>query len=426
MMTHLIRITLCISVLFLAGCSSLAPLLARLTPSPVTVIPSPEQTQTQATSTPEAEVTETARPATEPRILRVWLPPQFDPNAGTVPANLLKERLAAFEAQHPGLEIEVRVKSEEGEANILNALSVTSMAAPSALPDLVALSRPALETAALKGLLHPIDGLSTTLQDPNWYGYAQQLAQVENIDYGLPFAGNVLSLFYRAELGEFTNWEEILASEALLSFSAGDPQGLVGLSLYSSGGGEIVNAQGLPTLDREVLTRLLTLIQDGLGASMLSPSLAIVGTDAQALQLYRDRNASMVITWASNYRPVSDEQIVPLLGLDETPYSFSTGWMWALAGSDTEKQALAVELAEYLVADEFIGEWTRESGYLPTRPSSVDEEDPILTALIESAQPLPSNEVLSVLGQLMQDALIRVLNGEQPEDVAASVVETLQ
>ena len=423
-MARALRITLCASLIFLAGCSSLAPLLAQLTPSPVPATASPDGPKT--TPTPAPGATETARPATEARILRVWLPPQFDPNAGTASANLLQQRLADFEAQHPGLEMEVRVKAEEGEANMLNALSVTSMAAPSALPDLVALSRPALEAAALKGLLHPIDGLSTTLQDPNWYGYARQLGQIENIGYGLPFAGNVFALVYRSELARFTNWDEILASEALLSFPAGDPQGLVGLSLYVSGGGEIMNPQGLPTLDQDVLTRVLTLIEDGLGASMLSPSLAIVGTDAQALQLYRDRNASMVITWASNYRPVSDEHIMPLPGLDETPYSFATGWMWSLAGSNAENQAVAVELAEYLIADEFIGEWTREAGYLPTRPSSVDGQDPILAALIESAKPIPSNDVLSVLGQLMQDALIRVLNGERPAAVAGSVVDSLK
>ena len=423
-MARALRNSLCASLIFLAGCSSLAPLLAQLTPSPAAATASPEGPQT--TPTPEPDGTETARPATEPRILRVWLPPQFDPNAETASANLLKQRLADFEAQHPGVEIEVRVKAEEGEANMLNALSVTSMAAPSALPDLVALSRPALEAAALKGLLHPIDGLSTTLQDPNWYGYARQLGQIENIGYGLPFAGNVFALVYRSELAKFTNWEEILASEALLSFPAGDPQGLVGLALYVSGGGEIVTPQGSPILDQDVLTRVLTLIEDGLGASMLSPSLAIVGTDSQALQLYRDRNANMVITWASNYRPVSDEYIMPLPGLDETPYSFATGWMWSLAGSNAENQALAVELAEYLIADEFIGEWTREAGYLPTRPSSVDGQDPTIAGLIESAKPIPSNDVLSVLGQLMQDALIRVLNGERPAVVAGSVVDSLK
>lgn len=423
-MARALRITLYASLIFLAGCSSLAPFLASRTPTPVTVISTPEATL--ETSTPEPDATETPRPATGPRILRVWLPPQFDPNADTESANLLKQRLADFETQHPGLEIEVRIKAEEGEANILNALSVTSMAAPTALPDLVALSRPALEAAALKGLLHPIDGLSTTLQDPNWYGYARQLGEIENIGYGLPFAGNVFALVYRSDLGEFTNWKEILASEGVLAFPAGDPQGLVGLSLYASAGGEIVNSQGLPTLDQAVLTRLLSLIEDGLGASMLSPSLAIVGTDAQALQLYRDRNANMVITWASNYRLSSDEKILALPGLDETPYSFATGWMWSLAGSDAENQALAVELAEYLIADDFIGEWTRAAGYLPTRPSSIDGQDPTIAALVESAKPIPSNDVLSVLGQLMQDALIRVLNGERPEAVAGSVVDSLK
>jgi multiple sugar transport system substrate-binding protein len=423
-MARALRITLYTSLIFLAGCSSLAPFLTSSTPTSVVVTSSPKATPSPSTPVPDA--TATSHPADAPRILRVWLPSQFDPNAGTESADLLKQRLADFETRHPGLEIEVRIKAEEGEANILNALSVTSMAAPTALPDLVALSRPALESAALKGLLHPVDGLSTALQDPDWYGYARQLGQIENIGYGLPFAGDVFALVYRSDLGEFANWDEILASKGVLAFPAGDPQGLIGLSLYASAGGEIVNSQGLPTLDQTVLTRLLSLIEDGLGASMLSPSLAIVGTDAQALQLYRERNASMLITWASNFHPVSDEHIMPLPGLDEASYSFATGWMWSLGGSNAENQALAVELAEYLIADEFLGEWTRAAGYLPTRPSSVDGQDPTLAALIESAKPIPSNDVLSVLGQLMQDAMVRVLNGERPAVVAGSVVDSLK
>lgn len=423
-MARALRITLYTSLIFLAGCSALAPFLPPSVPTSVVVTASPQATPSPSTPVPDA--TATSHPADGPRILRLWVPPQFDPNAGTESADLLKKRLAAFETGHPGLEIEVRIKAEESGANILNALSVTSMAAPSALPDLVALSRPALESAALKGLLHPVDGLSNALQDPDWYGYARQLGQIENIGYGLPFAGNVFVLVYRSDLGEIANWDEILASKGVLAFPAGDPQGLVGLSLYASAGGEIVNSQGLPTLDQTVLTRLLSLIEDGLGASMLSPSLSIVGTDAQALQLYRERNASMLITWASNYRQVSDEQIMPLPGLDDASYSFATGWMWSLAGSNAENQALAVELAEYLIADDFLGEWTRATGYLPTRPSSVDGQDPTLAALIESAKPIPSNDVLSVLGQLMQDAMVRVLNGERPAVVAGSVVDSIK
>jgi hypothetical protein len=50
----------------------------------------------------------------------------------------------------------------------------------------------------------------------------------------------------------------------------------------------------------------------------------------------------------------------------------------------------------------------------------------MLTAILESAHPIPSNEVLAVLGPLMQEALTRVLKGEPPEDVAPSIVENLR
>jgi len=49
-----------------------------------------------------------------------------------------------------------------------------------------------------------------------------------------------------------------------------------------------------------------------------------------------------------------------------------------------------------------------------------------MTAILESAHPIPSSDVLAVLGPLMQEAITRVLNGEQPAVVAASVVQKLK
>ncbi len=93
----------------------------------------------------------------EPEILRIWMPPQFNPNANNPAAVLLKKRLQDFEADHPGLEVDVRIKSESGDADLLSSLAITSMAAPNALPDLIALPRPSLESAAQKGLIKPLD-----------------------------------------------------------------------------------------------------------------------------------------------------------------------------------------------------------------------------------------------------------------------------
>jgi multiple sugar transport system substrate-binding protein len=294
------------------------------------------------------------------------------------------------------------------------------------LPDLVLLSRPDLESAALRGLLHPFDGLSTSLEDPNWYGYARQLAHIQNTGYGLPFAGDALILVYYPELGTLVSWEDVMGSEGQLVFPAGDLQALVGLSLYSSAGADLLDSQGLPALEIDALTRVLTLVQDGLSSEVFSSSLANVTTEAQSLQIYRTGSANKGIIWILNYRLGEDGTIAPLPGLDEAPLSYATGWVWALAGSKSENQQLAVELTEFLVQDPFLGEWTRAAGHLPTRPSSVDETDRTMVAILESAHSIPSNAVLTVLGPLMQEAVTRVLSGEQPGTVAASVVEKLK
>lgn len=418
MMPRLLRFVISAGLIFSAGCASLEPLLASLTP------PSPVPTK-RSTSTPPPPLTETAPVEPQVSSLRIWLPAQFNPSAENPPAEMLARRLAQFEAQYPDLNIEVRLKKADAEGEILNALALTSAAAPRALPDLILLSRADMEAAALQGLLHPIDGLSTLLEDPNWYSYAQQLGHIQNTGYGLPFLGDALVFVYYPELGQIVTWEDILGSEGNIVLPADNPQALVGLSLYSSAGGEILDAQGLPTLEPEALTRVLRLVEEGITKEVFPPSLANVTNETQALQIYRTGNANKAIVWFLSYQP-EDGALAPLPGLGELPYSYATGWVWALAGADPENQQIAVELAEFLVADDFLGEITRETGYLPTRPSMVEDGDRTLTAILESAHPIPSSDVMAILGPLMQEALTRVLNGEPAEDVAGSVIERLR
>jgi ABC-type glycerol-3-phosphate transport system substrate-binding protein len=237
-----------------------------------------------------------------------------------------------------------------------------------------------------------------------------------------------LVLVYYPELGTIVSWQDVLASKGQMVFPFFYTQGLVGLSLYVSAGGEVLDAQGLPTLEVDALTRVLTLVEQGVSKDVFPPSLANVTTEAQTLQIYRtgSTGTNKGIIWVLSYRPSEDGTITPLPGLGEVPFSYATGWVWALAGANPENQQLAVELAEHLVADEFIGEWTRLTGYLPTRPSTVEEDDRAMTAILESAHPVPSNDVLTILGPLMQEAITRVLKGEKPEDVALSVVEKLR
>jgi len=111
---------------------------------------------------------------------------------------------------------------------------------------------------------------------------------------------------------------------------------------------------------------------------------------------------------------------------EEHHFSFSDSWLWALTGQTPEKQQLARDLAEYLTADEFLTPWIQDTGYLPThRASTTDQVDATVQDVIQAAQPAPSADAVTVLGPLLQEALTRVLNGEQPDAVARSVIEKL-
>lgn len=432
MINRLLRIACLGLLIFVSGCASfqsfdtdwLNQILYTPTPAPV------------KTDTPTPVAVDVTQPATgqpqpavaEPQILRIWLPPQFNPNTNNTSAELLKDRLNDFEADHPGLEIDVRIKSEMGEADLLNSLAVTSMAAPGAMPDLIALPRHSLETAAQKGLVQPLEDVSPELQDPDWFEYARKLAEIDGTPYGLPFAGDALVIVYRPELVWIKSWDDILLSESQLVFSGADPQAEVALSLYASAGGELTDAQGNPAFDQDVLIEVLDLFYRGRGVSLFPDAAKNISSEDQVLQEYRSRRAEMAIFHFSKFRAAQDGLFQPLMSLAEEPhFTFATGWMWALTGQKPENQQLSIELAEYLTEDEFLASWVSETGYLPTRRSTATGEvQAEIASVIEASQPLPSADTLMLLGPLMQDALVRVINGEQPEAVARSVMDELR
>ena len=420
------------ALILLAGCSSLQDfdtdwidqILYTPTPRPVetgTPTPPPTEPTLPTTGQPEPAVA-------EPRILRLWLPPQFNPNANNSSAELLQERLSNFEAAHPGLEIDVRIKAETGEADLLNSLAVTSMAAPSAMPDLVALPRHGLVSASQKGLIQPLEEYTRELQNPDWHAYARELGEIDGTTYGLPFAGDALVIVYRPELVWIKNWDDILLSDSQLVFSGADPQAEVALSLYASAGGELTDAQGNPTLDQDILIEVLELFSRGRGVSLFPDAAWNITNDEQVLQEYRSRRTEMAILHYSRYRASQDGLFQPLMSLSEEPYfTFAGGWMWAMTGAVADNVSLSVELAEYLTNEEFLTPWINETGYLPTRRFTEGEElDDSTVAVIEASQPVPSLDTLLALGPLMQEAVVRVLDGEQPEAVARSVIEELR
>ncbi len=315
---------------------------------------------------------------------------------------------------------------------MIGSLGTTRAAAPSVMPDLVALSRPDLESATSKGLLHPLDGLTTLLDDPDWYPYARQMAHIQNTAFGLPFAGDALALVgYGSPLP--TNWDE-LPDETLLIFPAADPRAFFSLSLYLSSGGMLQDSQGRIAIDETLMAEVLSFYRPLSENGFFPRSVMNYETNEQAWDAIREQRGNLVVSWASSF--LSEQTLTltlaPLPGLDTGQYSLATGWSWALAGSNPENQPLAVELAEFLSDSLFLAEWSRAAGYLPTRPTALSSWEDAQSKLglaqtAEVASLVPSQELLTTVGPLFAEAVLSVINEELlPAEAAQLITEKLK
>ncbi len=412
-MKKLIRLTsYVLLVSFVAACTGF-PL--SVPAQPVTSTPTSE---IFATETPPETTEETEHP-----VLRIWLPPEFDPAADTDAGEILRARLDTFQKRRPDLVLEVRIKALGGQAGLLNALLTTQYAAPEAMPDLVALTRPDLERAALAGILHPIDGLSTLLDDPDWFPYARPLAHIQNSAYGLPFAADLFGLAYRPaeDAPALPTVESLLAQETQIIFPADNTQAQLSHCLYPASGALMRNEQGLPSLAEEELTSLLSFYQ--------SESFSATSADLQDQEaLWEAFNAqpeTAAAVWVSEFmeKAPADAEIAPIPAPNGVRCSLASAWVWALAGSSPDLESAAVELAEYLSDSEFLAAWTAATGSLPPRPTALDENQTALHELSLVAQPIPSNDITESLGEIFRVATMSVLR--EQVDPGAAALEAL-
>lgn len=413
-----VRTFLLLGLLFLtAGCTAL--------PAPA-ITPTPGITPTATTVQPVATSALPTPPG--PITLRIWLPPQFDPEADTPAGKILQARLDEFNDRRPETHIEVRVKALDGPGGLLDTLTTASAAAPLALPDLIALPRSALETAALKGLVHPYLDLSDVIDGPDWYEYARQLARVEESIFGLPFAGDALVLVYRPGQVDTppAQLNAVLQSKGPLIFPGADPLAFFTLALYQANEGDIRDDQGRPVLEAGILEQVLEFFHIGSDTELTPFWLTQYETDEQSWETFQEMEAPMVITWMSRFLNQMDTAIAPaeLPTLGGNEYTLADGWVWALASTDPEHQKLSTELAEFLSESEFSARWASEAGYLPVRSGALDQwKDAPLQLLArkiaQSARLYPSGDLLASLAPALEKATVSVLKKQTDAKSAA-------
>lgn len=378
------------------------------------------------------EVTATPQPALEtptsnvvtPRVtsLEIWVPPQFWAEEEAPGQALLRERLEEFSARRPQIEVNVRVKALTGPGGILESLRASQAAAPLALPDVILLSRSLMEQAAQEELISTLDESTNILGEDDWYDFARELSEYEGQLLGVPFAGDVYLLSYRNGVVNSApaDWEEIIAVGEPLAFPAADPQALLPMILYNSVGGQFVpEEEDESLLNEELLLEVFTFIERCREANVMPYWLTQFETNQQAWAAYEENQAQMAFVWSSDFilDPPQNTSLTPIPSREGTSFSMANGWVWSVVGTHEEQLALSVELVEFLAAEEFIADWTLETGYVPPRPKALSrwqdgEIRAVLLKVLPGAQLLPPRETLQAMGPLMRDAVVSILKDQ--------------
>ena len=382
--------------------------------------PAVKVTVTTALIQPTGSVTQSPPLPTEKNLpsgvskLILWVPPQFDPQGGTKAGQMLNARLKEYQVRNPQVTILVRVKAENGTSSLLESLAAAKAAAPAAVPDVVALSRKDMESAAIKGYIFPIDEISQLMASGDWYRYGREMSQFEGFTYGVPFAGNILLMVYRPNKFEAVpaTWEEVFQLGQPLAFPVSDPNSLLTLTLYLSLGGDVFDEQLRPIVQPDILKEVYKYFADGNAAGVFPSWLIQYTSDNQIWEVYRDERADMLVTWSSSFLSEipADSTIVPIPRFSKAGklYTIADGWVWAVSAHEEESQTEAVKLIEYLVDKGFLADWSEEAGWLPPRPSSLGSWQnknlvTVFSQISASASLQPSTQVISILGPVLQD-----------------------
>lgn len=215
--------------------------------------------------------------------------------------------------------------------------------------------------------------------------------------------------------------EATINSKTVLLYPAGDPQALFTICMYLSEGGTLQDEQGRPALDEGPLMKILEYYQRARLAQVMPYTLTEYIDDDQVWEAFLGGQSSMAVTWASTYlQHEGIEQtalaLAPVPTPDGSPFALATGWSWVLAGKDPARRSQSIKLAEYLVDKDFLGEWTRLAGYTPPRVDALQgwQESQLrqeIEQLSYSAWLMPSADLISTVGPILQQAVMKVLTG---------------
>jgi len=398
-------------LLFLTACTPAQELATPLLPEPTTTV-SPDPATTPV-----------------PLDLTIWLP-DWMLNENPDATQIIEETIWDFSDEH-GVNVEIIVKPATGQSGLYDFLEKTYPVAPAVLPDLIALPFGDVEKAADKGFLQPLDGLLPADDLADLYPFAQEVARNEGTWLSSPFTADYEHLaFQPSALSDLPlNWSVVLESEADYAFPAGgsetrltDALLLHYLSAVGENGDPDRNEQAL----RETLTFYEALASNGLldDSSLQAKGPAV--TWPRALQGTAELAHTTAYLWSRDKNQATTLRFGPVPTADGIPRYIPHGWAYGIVTAAPQRQALAAQLIDRLVAPDTLGAWSTAANRLPTRRGALalwPEND--FTLFAEEALEVASRAPLTLLldtnlTRTLHTAMLDVLSGSIDAETATS------
>lgn len=351
--------------------------------------------------------------------------------------DVLNELVSEFNASQDGIEITPTVKPW---ATLLDS-ALPALSSDNG-PEIMALPAENIPVFASKGALQPLDG---------WYDAADSGAAalneqavatgiVEGEKYAVPLSFTPLTMFYNKTMFDAagvavpTTWDEWVAAATALTIDEngdGTPDqyglalqdhGTVGQgvwpSLFKSGGGDVVTADGEAVIDSKENVATLTYWADALAKNSFSP-VGLAGADADGL--FSAGKVAMTLggPWMASVSEGAgiDYGIAALpagpAGIKASALSVD---MTVTSQATDEELAAAETFFTWFYQHENMVKWSLASGWPPlTTDVTADEvaENPVVAALTEQSQygvallpgVIASTDVLTAMDTATQKAL---------------------
>lgn len=384
-----------------------------------------------AVVTPLPVESPTPEPTADLSALTVWIPPAFRSDSQSPAGELLNQRIDAYEALHPGTKVVIRVKAANGAGGLRDSLAAASAAAPGASPDVVALDQSNLHAAAIKELIHPLDGVFPADAWDSYFAYAQSMVTVNGRKFGLPFAGDAIVM--AGTLMPFPTprrWADTSDRISPMFAPLADSRALFLFFGYYAAGGTPLLSIADTRIEPEPLAQALSWLQAMQESGVLNPrSLQLESFESAFLAIESVGDSS--VTLYSIVSKASDYFLGHLPTPEGEAFSLSTGWSWAIATADPARQKMAGDLMSWLSDPAFLAEWSEAQGVLPPVRPAMEQWDAgtrrdFALSISEASLPFPDDEILVFAGPVFSKAARQVLlDGLPPADSAQEAAKAI-